>query len=60
MYSQGSCRACDAAVSAFGAGYFDDAADVPGEPVLYIRRRPQSSEPLRGTAACGFFFSGPA
>ncbi len=25
-----------AAVSAFGAGYFDDAADVPGQPVLHF------------------------
>jgi hypothetical protein len=28
-----------AAVSAFGAGYFDDAADVPGQPVLHFGLR---------------------
>jgi hypothetical protein len=26
-------------VSAFGAGYFDDAADVPGQPVLHFGLR---------------------
>ena len=26
-------------VSAFGAGYFDDAADVPGTPVLFFALR---------------------
>ncbi len=30
---------CGAAASAFGAGYFDDAADVPGEPVLFLALR---------------------
>jgi hypothetical protein len=34
-----------AAVSAFGAGYFDDAADVPGQPVLHFG--------LRGTVRGG-------
>ena len=28
-----------AAVSAFGAGYFDDAGDVPGQPVLHYGLR---------------------
>jgi hypothetical protein len=28
--------ALHAAVLAFGVGYFDDAADVPGEPVLFF------------------------
>jgi len=41
----------DLALSAFGAGFFDDAADVPGEPVLLFTLSGKVDAPGKGGEA---------
>lgn len=43
--------AASSALSAFGAGFFEDAGDVPGEPVLMYTLRGEWEPPGEGTAA---------